>query len=392
MDKQEQKITEKLVFIYLILFPFGQLPGFFLKYWLGIDLKLHPADLIVFLFLPFTVSLVSKNRPQWVKRVIALFIVSMFSLVFSLSIFSIQEVILGTLYLLRFTSYLAMAVSIYYFAKNRKENKEKLIKSLILVGIFVSIFGFMQYLYLPDLRTLKLFNWDDHLYRLVSTFLDPAYTGIILVFSLFSALSLWLTHKKKIYLYTLVPLGVSLALTYSRASFLAAILGVSVLAWMYGKKKLVYLSLLAVITAVFILPRPGGEGVKLSRVSSIVAKEKNFHEGEVLLQKSPLFGLGFNNVCASKIKYLGDENIFSNSCSGLDNSFLYILVTTGLVGGIYFLSAGIEIVRSTSKNIYGKIFLASAAALLFHSLFTNTLFYNFALGYTAILLGISRKN
>jgi hypothetical protein len=150
--------------------------------------------------------------------------------------------------------------------------------SLIWPAIFVGL-GLLQYVLVPDLRWLRILGWDDHYYRLVGTWLDPVFTGLGLIFGWW-----WLRssteHPRLRLALNWATLG-ALLLTYSRTSYVAWILSMAlVLGDSFFTKtkvsKVTYQFLVAsvviFIMAIPFLPRPGGEGVKLERVSSITAR------------------------------------------------------------------------------------------------------------------------
>ena len=88
---------------------------------------------------------------------------------------------------------------------------------------------------------------------------------------------------------------------------------------------------------IFLLPRPSSEGVKLERAFSILLRLKNYKETIVIWQNSPLFGVGYNNLCFARNKFIGEANYLSHSCSGSDSSILALIATTGILGFIFFI-------------------------------------------------------
>ncbi len=110
-----------------------------------------------------------------------------------------------------------------------------------------------------------------------------------------------------------------------------------------------------------------------------------------MIEKSPIFGIGFNNVCVAKQVLLQEKNVGLHSCSGFDNSILFIIATTGIVGLIVFIQLILGIVSKTQQNSFGAALIASLVAIFIHGMFTNTFFYSFVLGWIAILIGITRK-
>lgn len=358
-----------LIFIYLISFPFGKLIGIV-------------PDLIVFLIFLFSL------KSNW-KKTNTFLVVCIFSLVLSLIFFNLGQIWTGVFYLLRLMSYFALAT----IAKEKfvtVKRKDLLVNSLIAIGFFIAIFGIIQYLFFPDLRALKAFGWDDHYFRLVSSFLDPAFTGILLVMTQILYLSKTIRKLKLRNILLNLFLIICILLTYSRASFLALFIALVFLFIKMRKKIILVFAFIFVISIPF-LPKAPSEGTNLLRTYSINQKLININEGVELIKNSPIFGLGFNNICQAKLKFGLENNANSHTCSGLDNSILFIIATTGFVGLSVFIQLITNIIKNTKKNYIGIALFSILLAVFIHGMFTNTFFYNFVLGYLAILIGVTRK-
>ncbi len=237
-------------------------------------------------------------------------------------------------YLLRFVSY-----TVFYFAFRIVEFRRYYPYLVISATLFLSI-GFLQYFFLPDTRFLTYLGFDDHYFRLVGSLLDPNFTG--LVFVIFTLLS------PKIFF--AIPL-LALALTFSRASFLT--LAVSLL-YLCVVKKQFKLLLLILILGVFLyfVPKPFGEGVNLLRTFSIISRFENQRQALAIFAQNPILGVGF-----------GPRKI--------DNSFIFVLTTTGLAGFVSFLTFLKKVWQITSDPFVKAALLAT----LVHSLFNNSFFY-----------------
>lgn len=389
--KIEKYIPGGLIFLYLLLFPFGQLvrQSVFI---FGFNIPIHPADLVVGLaLLYFLVG--GLKQPRITKNINGFLAAGAFSLLISLTFFESLEVFSGFLYLLRIFAYVGFFIVVWNYAKN-KGYKLTLLHSLILVAVVIAIFGWIQLLWLPDLTSLKFLGWDDHKYRLVSTFLDPGFTGIILVLGFLAAISKYLKEHNKFTLVLSVILVLTVIFTYSRASYLALIGGLMVSLYLVKRN---VKGIIAIIIAVFLLafpffPRNLSEGTQLERTHSIYAKYGNYTQTLEIIRESPLFGVGFNNMCKARQEYLGDVTGESHSCSGSDSSLLFVFATTGIVGLMIFLYAGRVMFSSAGRDVYGIAFISSLVALLIHSLFLNSLFYPWVMGWMGILLAISIKN
>jgi len=375
-----------LILLLLCVYPLGQLPKIFLGF--------HLIDVIVVLVTVFMVveKFKSSNIPitYRIKEIykkyknISLFLfASLFSLLVSFVFGAID--IFGVLYLFRFWVYLTFVL----FFPVKKKGKSFVLLSLVIVAVVIALYGWLQYLLFPDLTNLIYFGWDDHYYRLVSTFIDPAFTGILLVLGTLSALAYVAVSKRSFLIGIVVFLMISLAFTYSRASFISLILGYFVFLW--KKNKTAFFALIFLFFFfVVLLPSPGGEGVKLGRTSSIQQKIDNYKESLKIISHSPLFGVGYNNICKVKRLIGIDISRQYHSCYGLDNSFLLIWAANGIVGLIGFIVYINSLTKNTTEDIYGRLFNASGLAVFFHSFFTNTIFYTWIIVWLAFLASISR--
>ncbi|MCX6816554.1 MAG: O-antigen ligase family protein [Candidatus Beckwithbacteria bacterium] len=335
------KLTKILIYLLFVCLAFGQLEKFSFA-----PLYLH--DLIIVCILLLNHKALNFPKPVW------FFLAACFlSLILAVFKLSFPTVLYSSLYLVRFASY----AGLYPVIKSIKLNLKPWLLSF---GLTVAGFGLLQYLFLPDTRFLASLNWDDHYFRVISTLADPAFVGAILVLTL---ILIALKFKSRWYLG--LPVLVALFLTYSRSSYLsllAAILGYAIL-----KKKFKFLLLALVFLALPFLPRPGGEGVKLERLFSVTQRLENYQAGLRIIKSAPLFGLGFNTLRFYR------QDFVSHAAAGLDNSFLFVAATSGLVG----LLAYLNLLRFLwKKSLLVKI---SLVALIVHSFFQNTLFYPFVM-------------
>lgn len=374
-------ISKRLIFLFLVLFPFGQI--------IRINL-LHPIDLIAGISLPLLL-ISGYKKPKIFDFILAFLGVSLFSYIFSLTIFEDKRIYIGGLYLLRLFAYSAFFLTAWNIYQSKRSLKETLFNSLILVSFVVAIFGLIQYFFYPDITNFTIWGWDDHLYRLLATFLDPGFASIILIFGLLAILVKYLESKDKRHFYMLAVLFGAIALTYSRAGYLALIGGLFTIFFLKKKIKYIFLLLGVFLLVLLFLPRPASEGVKLERMFSVYARLENYSETISIAKKSPLLGVGFNNICLAREKYWQRADFESHACSGSDSSLLLILATTGIVGLLIFLTLVCKLIMNLSKNIYGTAFLSCLVALLIHSLFVNSLFYPWVMGWMALLLSISLK-
>ena len=340
------------------------------------------GDLLA-LVVSFTFLINFKKQPQKLKKMDKAFLAfggaATLSLFFNLSFLDRKEALTAFFYLLRLWSFIGVFFS---FSKTSFSQEEKKIFLALLVGggIFAAITGFLQYWLYPDLSPLTSLGWDPHLYRLAGLLFDPNFTGLYLVFTFLILTSFFFSPKvknKKGVLFLMAISYVALALTYSRSSYLALLIGIFFLLW-WQKKRLLFIFFGAffALTLIF-LPKPAGEGVNLSRTSTVHLRLENYQEGLSLFAQKPIFGWGFNAYRYAREKALGiKEDIPQHSGAGNDASLIFILATTGILGFFFFFKTLLEMLFSFPPvNLKNHVLLALILAFLVHSFFNNSLFY-----------------
>ena len=354
---------------------------------MGLDL------VIFFLFIRniFSIKNFIFRKEEKIIPPLSLFIlIALLSLfIYSFSLTSGQTII-SLLYLVRFILY----CSIYFITKRyiakQQISKNFLNNGLLLAGLGVALLGFIQLIFYPDIRNLYYLGWDPHFGRLVSTTFDPNFTGIILVMAFFLSLNqiIFNKNKKRIFYFIVsIILFIALVFTYSRSSYLALTIGL--LSWgaLQNKVKysLVFITILAL--AIFIVPKPQGEGGKLTRTSTTSARVTSWYQSVILWRKSPVIGFGFNTLAFVKEKYqllpLTNNSYPNHAAAGADNSLLFVLLTTGLVGLGSFCWLIWEIFKKLS---FDKVYLPFFSSVLIHSLFQNTLFFPQVLVFLFLVL------
>ncbi len=377
------KKLELLLFLSFLVFPFGQL------FKIG---SISVLDILVALFV--VISFIQK-RISVDKHLFATLCVFSFSLIFG-GIFLKINVIVGFLYLIRLTTYFLFAVCLKQYVSVDHCLKDKLLSYLFVGLISIGLFGWIQYFVYPDFRPFFAFGWDDHLFRLIGTFLDPGFTSIFLVFGFLLSLIYFKTSKNKLYIFSAVFFLVTLLFTYSRAGYIAlAISNIYILTknktYSYIVYSFIFLFFVFSLLGLFSSYKVS-EGTNLLRTYSIGQRVLNTKVGGKIFISSPLFGVGYNNICEYKAKYFNYSSVLNHSCSGLDNSIVFVLATTGFFGLLSLIKLFSVIHANTSKDLYGEFFTASGVALLVHSQFNNSLFYPFCLFVMAIVYSISRKS
>jgi O-antigen ligase len=408
-DDQTLKLILPLTQLYLLVFPFGQLLRFTV---FSPEIHLYLTDLLVgvtvilyLVHLLHSFSELSRSAIiSFISHPLSLFLLwALFTLIFNPLALTLSQLLISALYLVRLIAYflffLAIKATLVVFPKD----SAKLYISLIISGTLFLLFAFLQLGLFPDLSPLQLAGWDPHYHRLVGTLLDPGYTGVILTLFLsfllsaskvFSQLRLsrtlfgYLTLRQILIALTFT----AIIFTYSRASYLALLAGLAVFSWVKKSPKVFIIAFTLVIASVAFLPRPPGEGGHLARTSTILFRLVNYQQSLTVFSHSPLTGVGFNTYryAQANFNFLPpDQVLTSHSAAGVDNSWLFILATTGVVGFTLFTWFVIRLYqflrRSAIKSSSYLLVVSSLSTIIVHSQFHNTLFYPWVMGWIAVI-------
>ncbi|MFZ1720953.1 MAG: glycosyltransferase [Microgenomates group bacterium] len=291
------------------------------------------------------------------------------------------------LYFGRIMMYTAFLATLYELV-----SWEQLNKIWLSIGLVAGITGILQWILIPDVRFLQVFGWDPHYYRLIGTFFDPAFTGIILA----SALLLWFYNslaRKSVLVHTLGTgiITIATVLTYSRATYVAIIGAVGViLIFQIGAlktnlnfqtiKKLIYpwvlYGLLAVVT-ILLAPKPGGEGVNLKRTASIEARTENAKSAiDSISARTFLIGDGLFSLSKDHATF---NNIHIDRSRFPDNVFVMLFKSLGVVGVVLIIQNAAKLVKKMFK--INPLGIALLVLLVVHAQFQNTLFQPFVFLY-----------
>jgi len=350
-------ISTIILFITAIVFFFGQLLR------LDINNISFPAiDICITLLFLTNIFTHFKNKTLKIKNKYFFYFLIFTWISFLVNLINYHtDILRSLLYLIR----LNILISFFIFPITFSTPK---FKNFFYITIIANIiFGFIQYFFYPDFTAFKSLNWDPHLYRLISTFFDPTFTGLIYLLFL---IIIFLKKNFPLRIPLLILSYTAIALTYSRSTYLSFLIAFTFIAKAQKKPKIFLISLILIISTICLMPRQAGEGTKLERTSSIKAKIENYKEGISVFIKSPIIGHGYNNLFS--VRQINNPDSHANS--GFDGSLLTILATTGIIGFIlftlglkhYFISADF-----TQKTLL--------ITILFHSLFANSLLYPWVL-------------
>lgn len=393
----------KIIFIFLVLlFPLGEI----IRFDFGNGIAVLPNDALVGLVVIswlFWRFLNKKNPQRFLTKPIFIFIgISFLSLIINIKTLTSFQSFVSFLYLLRWGLY----AGLYFVVSDFDFNfKRKIPLFMILSGIIVVLGGYIQFFFYPSLRNLYYLGWDEHLYRMFSSFLDPNFAGsfFVLNFLLIGGIFFDYLKDKKWERGLLGFLGMltllAVFLTYSRSALLMFSISVFVFLIMVGRKRWLIGFLLISAIVFILLPKAfQTEGTNFFRVVSSQARLRSAENALIIFKENPVLGVGFNAYRYAQHRYgflKGEKWQISHGGAGADNSFLFVLATTGVVGFIAYLYLWIKIfqsnIKASIKGYISLVVIASCLGLFVNALFINSLFYPFIMEWMWILIGL-REN
>ncbi|MBP7774592.1 O-antigen ligase family protein [Candidatus Woesebacteria bacterium] len=260
--------------------------------------------------------------------------------------------------------------------------QSRLKTSLVTLGLVYQVVSFGLYLISPDMRFLWVYGWDDHYYRLIGTIFDPGFTGMLAILTL---LTLWsLPHRSKIWQAAIsLFLLTCIILTYSRASYLALIVALICMALQYKKRAVTQFILGGIVCLVlfWLAPKPGGDGVEITRLTSITARLQTIqHSITSLTPSTALLGTGL----FSRFSQENNPQMPTTTAYFPDNIIILLLVQTGFPGLVLWSLCAMQYLKKLWKK--RPLQFSAAAALFMHAQFNNTLLQPFVLLYFLYIL------
>lgn len=358
-----KKVSYWLLITLVLSLGFGQLLRFNI---FGLPIYLHDILVISILILNSHVflvamrSLLNRNSRLQIEKGSAaadrrlliglrIFLLALgLSSIRALTIYPLSSLLTPSLYMFRLLAY----ISLYLVLKQSKIHIPS--KVFVISGLVSLIIGIMQYFFMPDMRIFQYLGWDDHLSRLTLPHFDPTFTAVIL-----SLAALSFPRFFPIFL-------IGILLTYSRSVWLSLI--ITATSFIRPAKYLLVIPVFIIF--ILLLPKRFGEGTNLMRTFSITSRLQSDVSYITKYKWDLIIGRGLNTLIL-------DMNCDNPACAGRhatgpNNSYLYLLTTTGILGlagwGIFM------------KHIYDKS--AHKPMLMFFfiaSLFNNVMFYPFAL-------------
>lgn len=367
------------------------------------NIYVYPIDFVVgSIFLLTLYSYILKKQKvltsSLLKTVSAFFAVGFVSLLLNAHDLTLSQILISFSYSLRFAAYVSIIFACVFLTT---DYKKKIPSKMMIAGCIFVFFGFLQYFYYSDLRNLYYLGWDQHLYRMFSTFLDPNFAGALFVLVLLLIVEFIIGSKHRKNTISLSFLGVfatvAIYLTYSRSAFIMLIVGLSMIFIFHKLYKHIFLMLVICSFLLFSFANMKIEGLNPLRIASSEARLRSAREAIDIFTKNPILGVGFNSYRYAQVENGARSQkgiLISNADATTDNSLLFVLATTGIVGFGFFAKFWITVVSSVldltkkgkEKNL-AILVVSSLAALFIDSLFINSLFYIFIMAWIFILLG-----
>jgi len=381
-------ILKKIFIFLLFVFPVGEI--FRLDFGNGFVIKPLDIGIVILISGWLFLKLFKRQKitqPDLLLPAILFPLVGLFSLLISNLHLQPGEFMVSFAYLVRWVIYLGMFFVVLDFDE---EFKKTVLKLLTLSGSLIVLFGYIQYFYYSNLQNLNYMGWDEHMYRMFSVFFDPNFAG-----AFFVLFFLFLTNKflQKRSLTTGVLIILTLGavfLTFSRSALIMLIVASCMLFIFLSRKKLILWLLLLIIIVIGISSKYFYiTNINLFRVISSEARLETAKNAIKIIDDHPIFGIGFNSYRYAQFRYnfRSQTNLTSHADSSPDNSLLFVLATTGIVGFILYVYFWFRLFKIASV-----LAIVSVVGIFADSMFINSLFYPLIMFWLWIILALSIKN
>jgi len=397
-------ILEILFSLVILIYPFGEIGRLQFS-----DFAVSVNDIAILIFSSVWIVKKIKGKKKTIKGelmkpILVFFSIGGVALLLNINYLNGNAFTISFLYLIRWLLYSTIYFSIFDLdSKFRK----KIPYLLLFSSTFLLAIGFIQFIFYQNLRNLYYLGWDEHLYRLFSSFLDPNFAGAFFVLSLILVLGVLVNSYKKINSFVSILLSLlavfnlfAIYLTYSRSALVMLTIGLFSFFILVGRKRWIFFLSLILIAIIFLVPKSfETEGTNLLRTASNEARLKSAGNALSIVKDNLVFGVGFNAYRYAQLRYgfiEGRDWEITHSGAGTDNSFLFVLATTGIVGLTSFLYLLYKVfklgVGRAKKNIYSVILISSLLGLIVNSFFINSLFYVFIIEWIWIIAGLTENS
>lgn len=300
--------------------------------------------------------------------------------------------------------YLYLQFGLFLLLGETLKKKLFVLKSLLFMGLPLTLVAFYQVVTKVETR-LWFSAFESGTTRAFAFFGSPNVLGLVAATLALLSFSFFLKEKKKLYL---IPAGIYVAtmlLTFSRTAWLAFFAGILVVSF-YSFKKVFWPMMVSVPLTGVIIPQIRDRFIALFNPSYTF---DSYLDGRIwamingwfLLKKKPILGWGPGSyggetalVNASPV-YLGGIQNGYTALYFTDNQFLQILVQTGMVGAITFLTFIVAFIvyriSVTKKDALSVVGLAAFVAFLVGGLFANVLEFGAVSALAAVVMGATNE-
>lgn len=363
------------------------------------------------LWLLASVLVVGRVRVDWTAKLLAGF-VAVNTLALSVAAvrydLTAAEVAFSSLYLIRWTIYAAL----YVLALNALKTTAApgLVRVAVAVCTVFAGFGILQSLFLPNFAfivypdAIPYVDWDVQGHRLVSTFLDPNFAGIFILFGLLFY-HVRATTRGHLSILPLALYWTALLLTLSRSSIGAAFVGLGVITLRTGNVRKIFLPLaffavIAWLAADRILEFADTYQKLTLADPSALRRLTAWLLAWQIFSDNVLIGIGYNTFGFVRSAYAAGGS--GNSAFGSDGGVLYVAAVSGIVGvallgGALWRLWGLALrtyrtapLPATVREL-GLTLHAWIPALIVHSAASNSIFYPYIIGPLFLLGGICAR-
>jgi len=383
--------------IFFIFLGFGEV----LRINLSLQVSSGLIDLVILVIIFIWLFFIKKNNYELGKAFLIFFIFALISLLINILNYTGNQLLISSMYLVRFTFY----ASLYFvFVDIGRIYKSVIPKLMFFSGLIFLLVGLFQFFLFKDLRQFYYLGWDLHLNRLFSTFFDPNFAGaflvLILIFS-FILKDIIFPKDWKIVPYIFLIINfLAIILTYSRGAYLMLFISILAYSFITGKWKILIGFVVSLILIFIILsPKFELESTNLLRTASIEKRLESTNTAISIWRDSPM-GVGFNTYRYARESFDNNANSkgnrMSNAGAGVDNSFVFVLVTAGILGFLSYAYLIFKILklgyRNMHKNKYAMVLIISAIGLVANSFTLNSLFYSFLMLWMFVLVGFTESS
>ncbi|NTV30893.1 O-antigen ligase family protein [candidate division WWE3 bacterium] len=314
--------------------------------------------------------------------------VTFISLVYALSWTNLSEWTTGLFYWIRLSMYLSLFKITSDLVKDANYNPQK---NLTNGGVTFAVIGLLQFLLFPDFSKYVRHGWDPHYYRVLSTFFDPNYAGLLLTFALLLILDQLYRRKTSIrQIMQFGIVGLATVLTFSRSTYLALITGFGLFG-LIKDRRIILAMIIAGSLVIAAVPRVrdrvvGAVTVDETAQLRLISYVKTWQ----IIEDHPLLGVGFNTFRYAQEDYgyfkdqRGVPQESGHAGAGADNSFLFLWATGGLLSVLTLFGWFVGLFVSMWKNKYRALLLSTLCAFIIHAQFVNSFFFTGLLAWFLI--------